>query len=29
MLVSARDPELASAVIRGDALLTRLDGEWC
>ena len=28
MLVSARDPELANAVIRGDALLTRLDGEW-
>jgi hypothetical protein len=28
MLVSARDPELVNAVVRGDALLTRLDGEW-
>jgi hypothetical protein len=28
MLVSARDPEVADAVIRGEALLTRLDGEW-
>ena len=28
MLVNAREPELVNTVIRGDALLTRLDGEW-
>jgi hypothetical protein len=28
MLVHARDPELLAAILRGDALLTRLDGEW-
>lgn len=28
MMVHARDPELLAAIHRGDALLTRLDGEW-
>lgn len=28
LLVHARDPELALAVRAGDALLTRMDGEW-
>ena len=28
LLVHARDPELATALRAGDALLTRLDGEW-
>jgi hypothetical protein len=28
MLVHARDPELISVIHRGDAFLTRLDGEW-
>jgi hypothetical protein len=28
LLVNARESELCNAVIRGDTLLTRLDGEW-
>jgi hypothetical protein len=28
MLVQARRDELVDAILRGDALLTRLDGEW-
>jgi len=28
MLVHAREPELINAVTRGDALVTRMDGEW-
>ena len=28
VVVQSRDPEILSAIFRGDAVLTRLDGEW-
>jgi len=28
-LVHSRDPEIAAAIHRGDAFLSRLEGEWC
>jgi hypothetical protein len=28
LLVHGRDPEVVESILRGDALLTRLDGEW-
>lgn len=28
MLVNAKDPELLQVLCRGDAFLSRLDGEW-
>lgn len=29
MLIHSRDPELLQAIQRGDAFLSRLEGEWC
>jgi len=29
MLIHSRDPELVRVIQRGDAFLTRLEGEWC
>ncbi len=28
LLVTARDEAIVNAIVRGDALLTRMDGEW-
>ena len=28
LLVTARDDAIVNAIVRGDALLTRMDGEW-
>jgi hypothetical protein len=29
MVVHARDPAILAAFHRGDAMFTRLEGEWC
>ena len=28
-LVHSKDPEILKAILRGEAFLTRLEGEWC